>query len=118
MWSIVGKEREEQILPHAIEFTGNAELYGAAMLRVVNEWPISCEHNLTNPSINRKAWIGHAACCLQHGWPEYVVRAAWKHLTPQQQAKANKAAQKAISVWIEQNRQKKLHGKGQIRLEI
>lgn len=118
MWSAVGKEQWEKMLPLAIEFTGNAELYGAAMLRVIQEWPISCEQNLTNASINKKAWIGHAACCLEFGWPEYIVRAAWKHLSERQQIEANKMAQRAISIWIEQHKQRQLNGKGQIRLEI
>lgn len=118
MWSVVGKEQEEKMLPLAIEFTGNAELYGAAMIQVVYEWPISCEQNLTNSSINRKAWIGHAACCLEFGWPEYIVRRAWKYLSEKQQVKANRKAQQAISIWIENHKQKQLNVKGQIRLEI
>lgn len=116
MWSVIGKEQEERILPLAISFAGNAELYGTAMLRVIREWPVSCEHNLSNPSINRKAWIGHAACCLEFGWPEYIVRSAWKHLTERQQIEANRKAQKAISIWTEQQKQR--NAKGQIRLEI
>lgn len=99
MWRIVDKETEAIILPLAIEFTGNHKLYGAAMIEVVNDWPIACEHNLTNLSINRKAWIGHAACCLRHGWPEYLVRQAWHQLSHQQQVDANIEAEKAIAIF-------------------
>lgn len=106
MWKIVPKETELAILPLAIEFTGNHNLYGAAMLRVISEWPISCEQNLTNVSINRKAWLGHAACCLQHGWPEYIVRQAWHFLTQKQQDDANAQAANAIKIFESKHRKK------------
>lgn len=92
-------QNRELMLREAIEFTGNAELYGAAMLRVIREWRYSCEHNLSNISQNRKAWIGHAACALEKGFCEDVVREAWGYLSPEQQKKANAKAQQAIEEW-------------------
>lgn len=83
----------------AIAFTGDAERYGAWMLHVTREWPRACEHNLTNVSINRKAWVGHAACCLALGCPELITRLAWHQLTQQQQDDANAAAAHAITAW-------------------
>jgi len=104
MWRTVSKDLEAEILPLAIEFTGDHKLYGAAMLQVVEQWPYSCEHNLTNTSINRKAWLGHAACCLKHGWPEYLVRQAWHELTQKQQDDANAQAAKTIRIFESQYR--------------
>ena len=92
-------ENREQMLNEAIDFTGDAERYGAAMLRVIREWSYSCEHNLSNISQNRKAWIGHAACALEKGFCEDVVREAWGHLSEQQQREANAKAQQAIEEW-------------------
>ena len=89
-------------LSQAIEFTGNHKLYGEYMQRVVNEWPISCENALTDYSLNRRAWIGHAACALAHRLPESIVRIAWGKLTDEQRLLANKQADAAISRW-EQN---------------
>lgn len=99
MWGKVGPQDELSMLGHAIEFTGNHELYGQAMLRVIEEWPITCEHNLSNESQNRRAFIGHAAVCLELGIPEYIVRMAWGKLTQEQQDLANKAADIAIGKW-------------------
>ncbi len=99
MWRVVDKEKEEEFLRKAITFTGNAELYGKYMLRVIKEWPISCEVNFTNPSTNHQAWIGHAACCIAMNCPEYITRQAWGHLTELQQQKANFKADQAISSW-------------------
>lgn len=101
MWRKVSLSEEQNFLSIAIEFTGDHLKYGAAMIRVINEWPISCEHNLTDNSINQKAWIGHAACSLQINCPEYITRMAWHHLTEDQQNKANKMAELAIIKWNE-----------------
>jgi hypothetical protein len=84
------------------------------MLKVIKQWPISCEHNLTDFSINRKAWIGHAACCLALNVPENITRMAWHHLTEKQQDEANEKARIAIKIWekihIEKLKQKKQIG--------
>jgi hypothetical protein len=83
----------------AIEFTGDHILYGSFMRRVVSEWPISCENALTDYYMNRKAWIGHAACALALRCPEDITRQAWKELSYEQQYLANKEAGGAISSW-------------------
>lgn len=100
MWG--STENKRQQLQEAITFTGNAELYGSYMQRVIREWPYSCENALTDRSINRRAWIGHAACALAIRCPENIVRQAWGHLTNDQQYRANGEASKAIADWESQ----------------
>jgi hypothetical protein len=107
MWETLPKEQEEEYLQRAIEFTGNAEEYGKAMLRVIKEWKISCEQNLTARGINHQAWIGHAAACIEHKIPEYITRLAWSFLSEEQQKKANKKADEAIKLWRQEYRRKK-----------
>ena len=99
MWSRIHGEERAELLRQAIEFTGDHILYGSWMLKVAEQWPISCEHNLTGTGINRRAWTGHAACCLAIGCPEDITREAWGHLTQQQQDDANRAADRAIHAW-------------------
>jgi hypothetical protein len=99
MWRVVEGKQREGFLKKAIEFTGNAKLYGSYMLKVVEQWPISCEQNLTCNNINQQAWIGHAACCIAIDCPEDIVREAWSYLTEKQQIEANKEADKAILLW-------------------
>jgi hypothetical protein len=97
MW---GKaENRVEMLDWAIRFTGDHIKYGWYMLRVAKEWTYSCEHNLTNKTQNRKAWIGHAACALASNCPEDVVRSAWGHLTDEQQILANRQAEQVITWW-------------------
>jgi hypothetical protein len=97
MWGNV-KDRA-QWLQKAIDFTGNHELYGSWMLRVIDAWPTSCEQNLTKLDTNRKAWIGHAAVALAIQCPEDIVRQAWGFLSDEQQKLANQKAQEAINKW-------------------
>lgn len=97
MWSDI--DNKPDALQLAIQFTGDHNAYGQAMLRVVKEWPNSCENALTDYSLNRKAWIGHAACALAHGLPEDIVRMAWGRLSDEQRLLANKAAARAIREW-------------------
>lgn len=89
-------------LEMATVFTGNAELYGEWMRKVINEWPLSCQHNLTKPG-DKRPWIGHAAVALAIGCPEDIVREAWGRLTKAQQDAANMQAAKAIEYWRREN---------------
>lgn len=97
MWGSV-KDRQAW-LQKAIEFTGDHILYGKWMLLVADNWPFSCEQNLTKTDTNRKAWIGHAAVAMAIQCPEDIVRQAWGYLTKEQQDAANDQAKKAIEYW-------------------
>lgn len=100
MWSKVPKEKEGSFLSWAVEFTGDHLLYGKAMGAVLKEWPNTMVHNLTNQSVNRRAFLGHCACCFESGCPEYIVRMAWKRLTDEQRALADNEAQMRINNWV------------------
>ena len=101
MWINVSGEARKRLLQECIELTGRHRLYGSWMLRVVHEWPFSCAHNLSNVALNRKAWLGHAACAHAFDCPEDIVREAWRYLTESQQYEANHEAGVAINVWEE-----------------
>jgi hypothetical protein len=99
MWASIGGAEGRRLLAEAITFTGDHELYGSFMLKVLDAWPVSCEHNLSDIGQNRKAWIGHAACCLAIGCPEDITREAWGYLTEEQRVAANRKASEAILTW-------------------
>ena len=73
--------------------------FEAAMMRAIWEWPLSCEAALTTPSLNRRAFMGHAGCCIATGSPEDLTRLAWHRLDKEQQDAANAAADRAIEAW-------------------
>jgi hypothetical protein len=97
MWGSVSNRKIS--LNKAIKFTGDHKLYGRWMICVIEKWKYSCEHNLSNITQNRRAWIGQAAVALALGIPEDIVREAWGHLTEEQQTLANKKADEAIAQW-------------------
>lgn len=69
------------------------------MSRVVRDWKKSAEMQLSNRSRNRQAWLGQAASCLYAQAPEYVTKNAWRDLTDEQRAAANKVADEIILDW-------------------
>jgi len=97
MWGEVANRR--LFLQKAVIFTGNHRLYGRYMQRVTKEWPNSCINALTDYNLNRKAWIGHAACALAFRCPEDITRQAWGLLTNEQRILANRQADRAIQSW-------------------
>lgn len=97
MWGEVNDQQDA--LDKAIAFTSDHKKYGQYMMRVVNEWPVSCENALTDQNLNRRAWVGHAACALALGIPEDITRKAWGHLTDEQRILANREAARAIRTW-------------------
>jgi len=97
MWGEVTDGR--LALETAIAFTSDHKLYGSFMARVANEWPVSCENALTDPHLNHKAWIGHAAVALAHNIPEDITRKAWGFLTDEQKYLANKKAEREVAAW-------------------
>ncbi|MCK5617087.1 hypothetical protein KAR91_85280 [Candidatus Pacearchaeota archaeon] len=101
MWGKVKGKKDW--LQRAIEFTGDHLLYGQWMIKVVNDWKYSCEHNLSDRSQNRQAWIGHAAVAYAIQCPEDIVRQAWGFLTEEQQRLANDQADSAILLWEKNN---------------
>jgi hypothetical protein len=113
MWRKVSKSEEQSYIDKAINFTGNHSLYGSYMMEVLNQYPISCEQFLSNININRRAWIGHAACNIAINCPEYLTRQAWKYLTDEQRRLANNQADKAIIKWELLN-----NNQGQLCLEM
>lgn len=75
-------------------------LFESSLRRVLDEWPRSCEHNLTSPSLNKIAWGGQAAACLALGIPA-ECRAGFNKLTADEQAEANTTSERIIRSWYE-----------------
>lgn len=74
-------------------------IFSLYMKRVIEKWKYSCEHNLTDTSHNRIAWLGQAACAMALKCPEDVTRYAWSFLTLEQQQAADAKAERCIKEW-------------------
>ncbi len=82
------------------DFLSSLPRFEAGIDRVMLEWPNSCEHNLTNPSINRIAWLGQSAMCIETGVPA-VFRGGFKLLSEEQQRAADGVAERRLNEWLE-----------------
>ena len=71
-----------------------------AMRMVVDNWTKATEFNLSNAEINRRAWLGQAACSIYAGVHEDETREAWGTLTVEQRQTANAIATRIIREWL------------------
>lgn len=90
---------KENLLNRVVELFNSAFLTDQFMQKVTDSWKYACEHNLTNLSINRIAWLGQSACCLYAKVPSTVTMEAWSLLTPEVQERSNQIAEAKIKQW-------------------
>jgi len=84
-----------------VRFFSNLQNFESTIDRVFSEWPNSCEHFLTNPNINRIAWLGQASVCVAWGVPS-CFKAGFLLLDIKKQEAANGMAREAIQGWIDE----------------
>lgn len=84
------------------EFLSQPDLFDKTLEKVLKEWKNSCEHYLTNNSMNRIAWLGQAAVCYHSGIPN-KYSAGWFLLNEEQQNAANEVAHKNLNKWLLDN---------------
>lgn len=87
----------DQEVRNSVDLLSDPELFNGCCGEVIAAWVVSTAINLTNVSANRRAWLGQAACCFNHGATERSVREAWKKLTDNERIKANRIASKWIA---------------------
>lgn len=98
--ALTGDKADEARLQYS-EFLKDAHAFNNAISRVMTEWPNSCDHFLTNPSINRVAWLGQASMCITHGLPS-VFKGGFRLLTQDEQDIANSVAKRRLDQWLEE----------------
>jgi len=81
------------------EFLSDISRFSRALYGVTTEWENSCEHYLTNVSMNRIAWLGQAAVCFDSGIPSCFC-GGYNLLSEEQQTKANKKALEYLNSWL------------------
>jgi hypothetical protein len=99
MWRYVPPADCEGFVAAAAALMQAPDRFEAAMVRALAEWPMSVEVAMTTESLNRRAWFGHAGCCIGVGSPEHLTRLGWHRLTPAEQEAANDAADRVIDRW-------------------
>ena len=87
---------EEILIEKVIRLFKSEKRTIRAMSNVVNKWKKATEHNLTNKSINKIAWLGQAACCYSVKAPDYITKKAWWLLEKEVRDRADKNAKDII----------------------
>lgn len=95
---IKGRDKEECEQEYGV-FLADANTFAEGIQKVFKEWPNSCEHNLTNSSMNRIAWIGQAAACASRGLPS-TYRGGFSKLPTEVQTVANNLALEYLNKWL------------------
>lgn len=88
-------------------FLRDSTVFAAALKRVITEWRYSCEHYLSNEHMNRIAWLGQAAMCIETGIPA-AFRGGFNLLSETERQTANALALKYLNHWLTQRGESKV----------
>lgn len=97
-------ENKEQHKKNIKKMFNDKNLTYEYMLKVIELWKYSCEHNLTNNSVNKIAYIGQAACCIYCGAPSTVTMETWSELSQEVRDRSDKIADEIITMWNKNNK--------------
>ena len=96
-----GKSHEEceQIFKDVLS---DSDRFARALNGVITEWVNSCEHYLTNRSMNRIAWLGQASVCIDSGVPSRYS-SAWFDIPLEKRNEADQLALEYLNKWLVAN---------------
>lgn len=90
-----------------VDILTDSDLFENNLRNVITEWKHSCEHYLTNKSMNRIAWLGQAAVCYASGVPS-TYSGAWFNLSEEQRNEANEIALCYLNKWLLKNNREQI----------
>lgn len=96
MFQIVDIKNKHKKVFNAVLVLTSPEIFYNGCKKLLEEWTIASNVNLTNLNQNRRAWLGAAACCYLYQVPEVLTRIAWNLLSKEEQDLANSIADKII----------------------
>lgn len=101
----VSGKNKKLLIDKVVELFSDQELTRKFMQKVIDEWPYSCEHNLSNQSLNRVAYLGQAACCIYAGVTSSITMEAWRFVSKENRDKADKIASEILTNYENQKQQ-------------
>jgi hypothetical protein len=96
MYALHDIRDKDKLVFKSVKLLSDPNLFYETMQKLIIDWKVSTDVNLSNKNQNRRAWLGAAACFYKYKVPEYVVRIAWGLLNKEVQDKANRIANKII----------------------
>jgi hypothetical protein len=85
-----------------VRILSNKDLFSSILDKLIVSWKYSCEHYLTNTSMNRIAWLGQAAVCYESGVPS-KYSSAWFEIDENIRNEADKTALYYLNKWLIRN---------------
>ena len=99
MWAAAKTSDYDLHADKSADLMRESDSFLEACRRVVVEWPNSSLQNLSSRGSNRMAWIGQAACWLNHQSVEMTTRMGWRYLSDDEKNEANMVAKIVIEEW-------------------
>lgn len=93
----------DEKLNKSIKLLSDQEYFLDVMHQMQIDWPKCFKQNLSNTGINRRAWLGQAACCYEFNNEFNVTIEAWYKLNEFNKLEANKTANKIIALFELEN---------------
>lgn len=90
--------KDEQIEVSKKLFQDKKE-FNTVLRKIIKDWKYSCEHNLTNESLNKIAWLGQAACAYKYKISNDISREGYNLLNKEEKLEADKIAEKVLKRW-------------------
>lgn len=84
------------------DFLADIQRFDKALSDVIEGWKNSCEHYLTNERMNRIAWLGQAAACLDSKLPARFC-GGYNLLSDEQKLAADLKALEWLNKWLSAN---------------
>jgi len=81
------------------ELLSDDNMFSECLKSIIVEWKNSCEHYLSNPNMNRIAWLGQAALAYKYGIPA-CYRSGYNLLTQEEKSSADNVALKYLNEWL------------------
>jgi len=100
-YASIPASQKEELRKECSYFLGDLTKFKEGINLVIFEWVKSCENFLTNPNINRIAWMGQASCCRVLGLSSYN-RGGFYLLSERKQKEANQLALNEIIKYIKE----------------
>jgi len=91
--------RYDEKMKMSADLLSDQEQFFSVGVEMCKEWEYASEQNLTDTSMNRRAWLGQATCCFNHGAPDYATKDAWWTLSEKTRKEANATADKILADW-------------------
>jgi hypothetical protein len=97
----VSGDEKKALSKKVIELFEDSEKTEIFMRKVLEDWIYSNEHNLSNLSLNRIAWLGQSACCLFAKVPYRITMENWRYVSEQKRIEACEIAERLINQYEE-----------------